>query len=48
VFFGAARYALVWLPWLALLTVQRGAESAGRPAAPRGWGRGPTDNATGT
>jgi hypothetical protein len=35
VFFGAARYALIWLPWLALLAVQRRAESAGRPAVPR-------------
>lgn len=42
VFFGAARYALIWLPWLPLLWVLRwgggcgrGAEGAENPRAPR-------------
>ncbi|HEY6081563.1 MAG TPA: hypothetical protein VIW29_22265, partial [Polyangiaceae bacterium] len=29
VFFGAARYALIWLPWLALLMVRRNAPQTG-------------------
>jgi hypothetical protein len=36
VFFGAARYALVWLPWLAFLLVLPSAGAAvGRPAEPK-------------
>jgi hypothetical protein len=36
VFFGAARYALVWLPWLPLLMVQRGAPTSEPKKVPLG------------